>query len=1722
MPQQSKQNFLSGVNLDDSQLRIPTSENKSFAAYLYNMTANVAENPNAEAGAGRNFGVLTPLEGNNIQPFSPVPPGYNTPLAAGNNYCVGFYSSEQTNQGYAFIWNSNGDHQILVINGDDGSTAVVAQSKLLPFVLNPANFVGEGRCTMLLRSYIDPQTGLESNFKFLIFTINTGIQYAISVDDSANTNTYDPAFFPRFDNTGNLYEPILLLHLGTDTPMSPMHLVPGSVPEQPILVSEVTPVPADTQVQNLLLRTGWQFRVKFIDVFGRESVHGIISDMYISVVGGGCITESNTLPRCLQIQFDGGNPLVDYMQIEYRKTIGNDPAGALWTNWLECETITKYVHTPGQRWYNYPANTAYYDPTTNVVTYQFCANKGNAEIPTVETDMTECGIPRTSACATVVGTQLMLSNNVRGFQPLDQDMISQIKFTALAPPASCPVTPLVEVIVYGVVWKPISNKCSPVYLTGASTPGQFVWGNFPLSGVCDGSNPFTMCQSFADQANPGWIGYLVGQSGAECAVISEQGYINNTTGVWTPLPPASAFNTSPSFIYQSGVACPLMQRWIFKVRAGKYVFRLASHHAKITDSNFKQTSTYAAGRCNLGTVYSPLFYSGMAAYQNGPLQYASNTIPGDTYPYSGPIKELEIDCSTGSLVYDFRGFNDKILVILDMTDLGATASGGNAVDGYYYESSTGLPIEMNPVYFGVNTSMGSPSGGDSFGSFYTDHNGYFFGYGMGAISVYLPSNYCDGNGEVLVFHLNNIFGGSSDYGLFYHGDGSQGHPSGADPSLFGSGCTSVYGYWYNRVYASGTAIMPTYPDSARRYINYEVDLCDGGGAPGIPIVMTKGMYKSTNASGKVEIVAHNRYKYSVPSYASGQLPFTGNNTIASYGTAPSNGDYLIISQRAGCSWYKCGSCTVYSLPDVQVTYQACVIPPCPPPHCRIFDAGLQKVNIFGVNIKGVQTGGVYPVGFVLFDELGRHTFVQDLESGATGLGGSVIIPNLNDPTYQTFNLYQLAITVSATFAAPGFSKISFVVAPNTAFTDYASWAADWIQYVDDTGQDNTVEPTSIRVYYQSMNEYAKNYNYTTNNVWQFQTTGTSTNGGQATPNVGDVIQFIMNGDGTWIDTVVSSSIVFNEAGSFFTISYLPELAGLQNGCLFRVIRPATQQNVNVYYEQCLVLDLDANGQIDSSLWGVTIPLPYYDSYMLQRTIPVPVMGALISTVTGGVSVQSVGSQPYEIIFPGDNPILPLAYTDSGTGTTGTSTYSTNNPNLNHVIIMTSQDLLTYFPFMFESPSPSDFWGSHISNRGRVFFANPNECQKRIGTEVALSDRISDRGLLNNMSYFEPENVFVFDYNTWGQIFSVLTEVSICLFVCEKDHFMTTYGTTQLQSDPISGNVTSKKTFGPFQQPDRKAGTNYGLSLNNYNSLRRYAGTVRWLDDSGVLVKNNFSVSTGEYNTGFIGWIKQMAAQVKQLNIDQSLNGITYWVAGIDPKTFEYYLTTFNLNQNLYINTSNAPVPIIDTINQTLVIDLESGILKGFSPFTPEFYGLIPSYYSQTQFLSFQGGQPWLHHNSNIIVPWGNFYGTQCPCYVTVVVNEGSEKPKRFLACELYVRTTVQGTAGTEPTVLFFASQGSIITEKGQKSQIPPFVSATSTTWQQFWNIADGFQSAAFLCDEATFADPNLPLTANLIDGNPLQGRWMQATFVTHPDYDGSYFELSAVNTYFDFIEKAAD
>lgn len=1614
MALQLKNNFLGGINLDLDALRIPANT----AIFIKNLTSNANINAATAAQSGSNEWVMTPIEGNVELTIT---------LPSGINYCIGFYSSEQTNEGYFFIYNSSNNHSVWVISGDTGTTTKVYQGSCLNFQLDPRYFISAGRCTMEVLTYISPVTGLETQRKFLLFTDNFNTQRQISVADSINTASFTASTSNYFNFNGGVDQNICnFISLGIAPPLKTIGI--ANVVFDPVV---------DANKQNKLINRTLQFRIKYINVFNQQSEHGVISDRYITLFGSGCLQASSGNPRRLNLTFDAGNPFVNKIQIEYRTCYANN---GITTDsvWYLYDVIDNWDNSAAVEWYNRVRNpTIIYNNTTNIITYEFDGTKESLPIDPTQTDRLYNPLPLTSSGLFAIGDTLALANNVRDFEPLNPNQLAKIAITVTPPPPDpCGSPHSVNVAVYAVIY----NQYSSGVLQGKD------WG-YIREVYHYGSNeyypfgvrpwPTEQNDGFGDLGqtliNNGWIGYL---AGTPYSALSTQ--------------VAYSFDTLTESAWDASIPVPhdsiILQKWTFKVLPGKYIFRISGNKTIQTDV-YSATSTTVWGHVDLsifGTGYDP---------------GTTTVTPIDE------IRETIVDVCAGNDII----LRDQPLVIYDFLSWqpGATvddyAYTTSLIEGYVREDDISkIPFELAKVT--ADTVVTLPGG--IIVTPYADHNGFFFGASdmtNPSASPYVTVPFF----EKLQFlvHIDDCSATDIDRRVTMAGIPPDLPPASQNAqTAIISGSDVCYTSWTLYGYGNVDPFVANpnvWPESGRRRLIGRIHLCGvpATGVPGIPLVVEQGPFGLTDSAGNWNLIVHNRYDAWVSS------------------------DDVIIQSQGACWTISCSGCAS-CFPDLMAAYIACggsstgCTPPQPTTRAHCF--GDSEATVRGLNLSGPQMGGTYGCGITMYDVFGRAGFVQQNDLFY------INIPTLLDT--KTFNFSTIGFTINSSIVFPSWVRYSsFYITVNTGFSNFFTWPIDKVEFVDGAGNINNANPVYVRLFYGSLNQYNKINNYSTNTQWDFITVGdnTSTPGvtnSAGTPVEGDVIEFYQNGDGVWFPGLTQSLVRYDLTGSYIEVDYTADLALLVSatnpsgqGALIRVIRPRDNTNISsVYYEMNPIINVISG--VPQTLSG---SFDYFDSYLLNRVIPIPV------------------PQPSEI--DAEQAALPA----------GSPT----------IIPAVFQNI---YPYLYEGPAPSDFWGYDCFNRGRINEKNPYERQKRNGMEIAQSASLLTNSNFNGLNYFGLTTPATFPSQEWGNITVVLAETGICMVICDSNHFFIRFQNSQLQVDQ-NGNVITQTPYGDFTAPERKPGEVYGCIPQNINTIQKYSGRVIWLDAKGHLIFSNFGESTPmEKTNGYEGYLLNKIATINIANLSQSINGSTYPVGAIDPKTMEYILGSFNIPRGgspLYINTQSQPNL---NVNETLIFDLMTGRLKSFASFTPEYYGMIPGYYLQKQFLSFKQGIPYLHHNTfagGLTPPvYCSFYGVPCEVRITQVVNgvDGKQLPdkvKRYFWTEIYCRQAIPGGAGNLPTSLFYADQ--ILSEKGQTSRLLP----------TRFTPKDGYATAAFLCALNTPPDiNNEPATTTnaLLDGDPLQGRYLQVSFTNASGWTNFYFEISEIATYINGIEKSAD
>lgn len=646
-----------GLDLDTS----PSWFRPEFARFIKNLVYVVTDSSQVAANSNGNTGVYKPYESNGQFDISFVLPN-------GENQCVGYYSSRETGQVFFLNWNSNENHGLYVIDAFSQTVQKVYAKECLRLSRKPEYFLHEGGATLEIFDFTDPDTGLPRRRSYFVYTDGNEYQKYICVEDSIATDSFNESAYPFFDSE---WEACDFINCGVPKPDCP----------------SITEVANDDPTKpNFLKFNTWQFRIEYIDVYGRTSGWGKISDLYIS--GDiDCISSSELLPRCLDITFNAGSPFIDKINFAFRNC--NENA------WNLDTTLFLYKGSCLGDWWKRERNPDInYNPETNYITYRFCKDKECSPIDQAETDRTENPMPRQSQSLAKIGNVIGMANNKEKFNPVNLEGVS---VEVVRPSGIDGGTANIEI--YVPVINVFTQQYQPIYQTES---GRWVFGgrytseNQYVAGVDTLYN-----QKFGSDEQKGFIGYLAATGTTPNSTISELYYVDDSNNFVKVEDYAIVYNP------------PYTQRkWYNKftfssVAKGKYLFRIASHLAKTTDVGFHNTSTFVFGQfswANKETVFNA----------SQPSNFGAISL----------TKEIEIDVCSG----DYSSLNDsKVLAIFDLTHPGTTGAQANkALSGYVHERNNAITNDPeNPVE--LLLVLANKGGNQAYvTSRNTDHNGFYF------------------------------------------------------------------------------------------------------------------------------------------------------------------------------------------------------------------------------------------------------------------------------------------------------------------------------------------------------------------------------------------------------------------------------------------------------------------------------------------------------------------------------------------------------------------------------------------------------------------------------------------------------------------------------------------------------------------------------------------------------------------------------------------------------------------------------------------------------------------------------------------------------------------------------------------------------------------------------------------------------------------------------------
>lgn len=586
---------LKGMNLEVDELNIPENMVRFIKGWSMMLNKNSSTDMDGGFEQGANVFVRTKDQSN--ESFG------NINLAAGVNKSIRGGYVQETGMYYSCIWNSLGNHSIWQLDANNRTITKVIQNSCLGFVYDPVHFISNTRFAAFPYTVVNKVTGLTEQRTWIAITDNNSRTKQIQVEDCIATNGLTHSFFTTETDCCNVCD---MITMGFP-----------SIPNDCIDISPV--VRPDTEEEkaksNSINFNTWQFRLRHIDAWGRSSFHGVISKQYFNSKATAC-TNEDTFPRCLDLGFDAGCPVISCIVLEYSNCNGLTKE----SDWKEYDTICKYSDCDAndnyiQDFWERPIVPAYYlpvsdtnginyDPVTNRITYRFCGNKECKSIPVEETSLSNNYIANKSNSVFKIGNKVGTANNERGFNPLDCGEKKKI-ITEINGDESCNPFEYRKVTIWAYIYSPLDNEVTNIRYIEKTNGAQKNTVAYGRIGRDDGTFSATKGNpTYYNQIMDGVDGFVMSAKGHDDLFCVSKQYDISAGKDNAVLIGVSQYKSNDK---------NTIQRFDFYVPAGKYVFELHNPMAGLRNSNsllafisgnYKDTSGDMIGLTDINNIGS--------------------------------------------------------------------------------------------------------------------------------------------------------------------------------------------------------------------------------------------------------------------------------------------------------------------------------------------------------------------------------------------------------------------------------------------------------------------------------------------------------------------------------------------------------------------------------------------------------------------------------------------------------------------------------------------------------------------------------------------------------------------------------------------------------------------------------------------------------------------------------------------------------------------------------------------------------------------------------------------------------------------------------------------------------------------------------------------------------------------------------------------------------------
>lgn len=335
-------------------------------------------------------------------------------------------------------------------------------------------------------------------------------------------------------------------------------------------------------------------------------------------------------------------------------------------------------------------------------------------------------------------------------------------------------------------------------------------------------------------------------------------------------------------------------------------------------------------------------------------------------------------------------------------------------------------------------------------------------------------------------------------------------------------------------------------------------------------------------------------------------------------------------------------------------------------------------------------------------------------------------------------------------------------------------------------------------------------------------------------------------------------------------------------------------------------------------------------------------------------------------------------------------------------VISYNDKKNSFAFPFEHHSPSDFWGDHCDDRGRLNVKNEYEKQLPYGKSVFLSLPFLENGNFNGLASFRDSNSKFFEAETTGDITIARSRERMIVCICEFDNFRV------LIADDIARTGRDgilRVTPGEQQlsQPESDL-SDYGCQYDDITSAFFEDEFIFWVDSKcKAPVVHDYNRA---YNIAYDArgiprtatWWQRKLARRFLYNVGKTAQTRMNIYTGYDPVS-EMIMVTFRANgisSNDYINNQPASDELL---NETVCIDPRGREMHSWLSFTPQHYAVLYNTGKGKVFFTFRDGIPWIHREIGTST-YNSFYGVACDQYITIVPVGEKEKNKQWLSTEV--------------------------------------------------------------------------------------------------------------------------